>query len=1159
MKSKKLIIARKAFAVLLVLLTILCNITVASANSTRTPQYDFTDDEGYVWTYYINSDGNATIVNTTKTSGEVVIPSVVDGYTVTAINDPTSSKSIFGSSANANPNTEVTSIIVPDTVTALGDEAFLHCTALTSVSLPYGLKTMGIGVFYKCNNLGPEFIIPGSVDSIDFNTFVYTKISTLYITSRQGYTYLGWNTKPDGTGAAVISLNTATAMSYSIWMPNQYNAHLDANGGDVEPETVSVSYMTAYLSLLPIPEREGYTFKGWYRNLNDETTLVTAETLWDVAGDINLYAGWQRITYTANFDSKGGTIIPAQTIEFGGLIEEPTPDPEKAGHTFLGWYESEDEDAALFDFDTPPTSNVTIYAKWSINTYTVTFNSNGGTPNKQYHNEPYGNLIADAMVSPSREGHNFTGWFYDEDQTQPVSFPFTITGNIELYAGWSANAHTITFLPNFGSVSPSSIEVSYGTSYFSLLPTPVREGHEFLGWYTDLDDLDSLVTESAVMGDSDINLTAGWTPITLTAAFDSKGGTPIDTQIVDYGSYAAEPTPPSKPGHTFEDWYDSDDDTANVFVFYVPLYEDVIIYARWSANNITVTFNSNSGSAVDSCTITYGSLVPEPENPSLHGHIFDGWYYDNETFEEKFQFESEIIAYDTELYAKWSPACYTVTLDPTGGTVTPDSITVTYNTPYGELPVPSKDGHTFAGWQDFEACIVTETDIMTTAEDTTLTATWTANTYVITYDPMGGYVFPTQKTYTYGQPIASMTYPWKTGYDFAGWQDEEGNTYTKEDTMLFTENTTLYAAWEQHPYTVYLDPDGGTVSPETITVYYGEPYGELPVPVKDGYTFNGWYFVYANMCSVVSINQQAYIGIGDGEGDDNGDGDYGYDDILITAETIVESDWDHTLIAKWTKNQEPQGPSGPSTPTKPTPYNIATYIDANGLKQVIPGAFQTAGSTRYTFIYDALPEGILNYKPEYARANLRNTPSSHWAYDNLEEMYVKHIIKDIGILPDKNITRGELAWVLYNSVVHDMLNLEITGPAPFPDVSEDDVAIRWAAEKKIILGFPDGTFKPEQNITRQEAFAMFARFIRAYGLEFRKQLNLSEMPDFADIDEAGDWALEDIALFAKSDILRGIKDYSRTMLMPLKNISNAEVAAMVHRMLKYMSYPDAIR
>ena len=191
--------------------------------------------------------------------------------------------------------------------------------------------------------------------------------------------------------------------------------------------------------------------------------------------------------FTVTFDSNGGSVVANQTVREGEKAVEPTA-PTKDGYTFGGWY----TDSALterFSFNTVITANITLYAKWnatSVTTYTVTFNSNGGT---EVSNQ---NVVAGeqavAPADPTREGYNFAGWYSDSALTELFSFGTAITGNLTLYAKWEAqskptNSFTVTFDSNGGSEIEEQIIRAGGVV---IEPDePIKDGHVFLRWETD--------------------------------------------------------------------------------------------------------------------------------------------------------------------------------------------------------------------------------------------------------------------------------------------------------------------------------------------------------------------------------------------------------------------------------------------------------------------------------------------------------------------------------------------------------------------------------------------------------------------------------------------------------------------------------------------------
>ena len=221
----------------------------------------------------------------------------------------------------------------------------------------------------------------------------------------------------------------------------------------------------------------GYTFGGW--NKADGTA-------WDYASDkvtdnITLYAKWAANTYTIAFDTTGGSEIAPITQDYGTQIAVPEA-PTREGYTFTGW----DREIPT----TMPAENMTITAKWKVNQYTITFDTNGGseiTPITQ----DYGTAIT-APANPTREGYTFIGW----DKEIPTTMP---AENMTVTAQWEINQYKITFDTNGGSeIAP--ITQDYGTA-ITAPADPTREGYTFIGWDMEI---------PATMPAENITLKAKW-------------------------------------------------------------------------------------------------------------------------------------------------------------------------------------------------------------------------------------------------------------------------------------------------------------------------------------------------------------------------------------------------------------------------------------------------------------------------------------------------------------------------------------------------------------------------------------------------------------------------------------------------------------------------
>ena len=184
-----------------------------------------------------------------------------------------------------------------------------------------------------------------------------------------------------------------------------------------------------------------------------------------------------------------------------------------------------------------------------------------------------------------------------------------------------------------------------------------------------------------------------------------------------------------------------------------------------------------------------------------------------------------------------------VKYDATGGNVNPSSKIVTFGKAYGTLAVPSKTGYDFVGWftSPSGGTQITSATIVNNANTHTLYARWNQKKYTLYFNANGGSVSPSNRSITYGSTYGSLPTPSKTGYDFAGWYTSaSGGSKVSSSTKMGAGNTTIYAHWSKKYYTLSFDSTGGT-SVGNRSVGYGDSYGNLPTPTRQGYSFTGWY------------------------------------------------------------------------------------------------------------------------------------------------------------------------------------------------------------------------------------------------------------------------------------------------------------------------------
>ena len=241
-------------------------------------------------------------------------------------------------------------------------------------------------------------------------------------TTREGYTFEGWYTDKNFTEKVTFPYEVTRAQTlYAKWKKNTYTVHFETDGG-----TAVVDMTVSVIERSPSTEKKGYTFDGWYTDKNFTEKVAFP---YDVTRAQTLYAKWKKNTYTVHFETDGGTAVVDMTVS----VIERSPSTEKKGYTFDGWYADENfTEKVAFPYEV--TRAQTLYAKWEKNTYTVHFETDGGTA--------VGDMIVSVIErSPSTEkkGYTFEGWYTDENFTEKVTFPYEVTRAQTLYAKWTQN------------------------------------------------------------------------------------------------------------------------------------------------------------------------------------------------------------------------------------------------------------------------------------------------------------------------------------------------------------------------------------------------------------------------------------------------------------------------------------------------------------------------------------------------------------------------------------------------------------------------------------------------------------------------------------------------------------------------------------------------
>lgn len=400
-------------------------------------------------TFYFNPT-TGTITKYAESDTVVVIPSKINGTPVETIGH------------GAFERSAVTSVTIPDSVTAILDRAFANCFQLTNISIPNSVTSIGFSAFEHCTSL-KSITLPSSLNSISEALFSdCSQLTTIHIPdsvlSIQDYAFgnctrletirIPVSVTSIGNLAFARCPNSMTVTysgSKKQWnkingkdellniplVCNKLEATFNPDNGEpTVTKFIDNDKNSKFTELVPEPTKENYTFAGWY-NGNKKFDFTTVPT-----GDVTLTAKWTANDYYVSFVTEHGDPPTSQNVKYNGTANDPGKLSEE-GYTFDGWYADENR-TIEFDFTKPIKRNTTVYAKWTAKDYEVSFiTEHGKTPTSQ--NVPY-NKTATDPGKLTEDGYTFIGWYADEDRTIEFDFNTQITHDTKVYAKWEKNA-----------------------------------------------------------------------------------------------------------------------------------------------------------------------------------------------------------------------------------------------------------------------------------------------------------------------------------------------------------------------------------------------------------------------------------------------------------------------------------------------------------------------------------------------------------------------------------------------------------------------------------------------------------------------------------------------------------------------------------------------
>ena len=615
----------------------------------------------------------------------------------------------------------------------------------------------------------------GEVDGTNPDSYTIESADiTLVNPTKRGYRFVGW-TGTDITNivsSVTIRNNSIGDRTYTaVWEIVDYSIKYNLNGGtnsEANPEKYNVASATITLEN---PTKLGYVFGGWYtsNDFNEDERVKTVPN--GSVDDIELFAKWVPATYSVKFNknnSKATGTMDSQSLTYG-LADTLTANRfALTGYTFKGWTTNSDGTGTLyaneqevFNLSSENGAIVNVYAKWEANTYTVTFDKNGGVNGTNSANVTYDSAMPTA-TAPTYTGYNFAG-YYDADGVQYYDAEmrsvrnWNKAENTTLYARWNGKTFNVSFDKQNGTGGTASVAATFNSNMPSA-SAPSRTGYIFKGY------------------------------------FDGRNGT--GTQY-----YSASMTGMHK-------WDKSSAGT---------------LYAYWEARTYTVSFDYNNGTGnTNSVIATYDSAMPTISGiPTRIGYIFTG-YYDSANNGTKY-YNADLTSArtwdktsNTKLYAHWVGVDYSVRFEGNGSTSgRMNNQAFVYATAQNlSANAYARTGYTFVGWNTEADGSGTSYGNSASVNNLTtenngmvvLYAQWRANTYrvslneepksyTVSFNLNGGSGSIPSQTITETTPLTYPTNPTKNGYIFGGWYLDANCTEQYTFSGVIDSNFTLYAHW----------------------------------------------------------------------------------------------------------------------------------------------------------------------------------------------------------------------------------------------------------------------------------------------------------------------------------------------------------------------------